>query len=122
MHKLHSSKVDIRPAIGYTGFIYFPPTNCRPVRYRFLPWTKKVSTCLKALFSTPVLASTFDSPQEIINHSELSDKSFGPEDFVEVAQNLRSNSALGLDGATAVLLKKNIVVLSVAINLMWHKW
>ena len=52
MKKLYSSKVEIctlQPAIGYTGFIYCPPTNCRPARYRFLPWTNKVSMCRKTL-------------------------------------------------------------------------
>ena len=42
-------QVPCRPAISCTGFIYFPPTNSKPARYRFLFWTNKVSTCRKAL-------------------------------------------------------------------------
>ena len=71
MQKLQKS-VTCRPAIGCTWFIYFPPTNSRPARYRFLPWTNKVSRCRKALFLMPLFSCRLK--EEKVKLSEITIK------------------------------------------------
>ena len=75
----------------------------------------------ESVFSTPLQAPTPTAVVGNAENNELRDICMRPEDFVEAATGLRTNSAPGPDGVSAVLLKKTIGVMAVPLNLIWQE-
>ena len=76
--------------------------------------------------------SVFSSPRQYDGYNTVADNihqvderieeiSFSPLDFIRVSSSIRTNSASGPDGITAILLKKSISALSIPLSIMWQE-
>ena len=81
--------------------------------------SEMLKTQYESAFSSPLSTSDLHIDAGSRDHNnELGEIPFGPEDFVDMAANLKSSSAPGPNGVTALLIKKTIGVLSIPLNLI----
>ena len=80
--RLRLKSVPCRPAIGWRKENKPCITNSRPARYRFLPWTNKVSTCLEVLYVGGfLLFQTADAKRKWLAKWNLCWSSLNPSEF-----------------------------------------